>query len=68
MTKPENDAELSQLVVNVQHIASGLDAVTRERGIGGLANELSTLYAAVREADWRAHEIMGPWWKRFLKE
>lgn len=66
MTKPENDAELAQLVVNVQHIAASLDSVTRERGIKGLAHELSNLYAEVRKADWRAQEIQGPWWKRFL--
>jgi hypothetical protein len=67
MTRPENDAELSARVVEVQKIASQLDAITREKGISGLANKLADLTAATREAEWRAEKIMGgKWWKRFL--
>lgn len=58
MTKPENDADLSQLVFNVQKLASQLDAITRERGISGLANKLADITAATREAEWRCNDII----------
>ena len=64
MTKPENDAELSQLVVNVQHIAASMDAVMRERGVRGAADALANIQAQAREAEWRCNKLMGPWWTR----
>lgn len=66
MTKPENDAELSQMVVNIQHLAAKLDSVTRERGLRGVEETLADLTAAVRDADWRCQTIRGPWWKRLV--
>ena len=64
MTKPENDSELSQLTVDVQHLAGTLDAVTRERGIRGVADVLANIQAKAREAEWRCNKLMGPWWTR----
>ena len=58
MTKPENDAELTQHILKAQRLAASLDKVTRERGILGVAWELANLTAAVREAEWRCRDII----------
>jgi len=59
MTKPENDAELSQRVVNIEHLAGELDRVTRERGVRGVADHLAKIQEQAREAEWRCNDLMG---------
>lgn len=56
--RPENDSILAERVIQVQQLALSLDRVIRERGVVGLANELSKLTAATREAEWRCNSII----------
>lgn len=58
MHRPENDSELTSRVMEVQSLAASLDQITREKGIRGVAEVLTRITAATREAEWRCNDLM----------
>lgn len=66
--REENDINLTEHSRAVQKLAGTIDQVAREKGVRGLANLFANIQKHSREAEWRCNDLMGPWWKKFLKK